>query len=181
MSLLEVLALALSLSLDTTVVSIGAGTLNRLSWLRALFIALTLSVFHVVMLVVGFLAAGAFTEGLEYARIVSFVLLLGIGLKMLFDALKKEDDDERNLLQNGPLLAVAFATSVDALVVGISLSFIGASVTLMAVALGIMTFVLSLLGVYFGMHSKRLIGPKIEILGALVLIALAFKILFTIA
>ncbi|MEA2701787.1 MAG: hypothetical protein QOE22_496 [Candidatus Parcubacteria bacterium] len=179
MSALEILLLALSLSLDAVVVSVGAGVLNRINIRKALVIAFFFGAFHAVMPLLGW-AAGYWFRGYltEYGHIVGFVLILLVALKMLRDALRQEDTArEKDILHMRVLLVLAFAMSIDALVIGITFNFLPVSVLPTSAIIGLVTFLMSLAGVYVGRRSRHLVGTKIELLGALVLVLLAFKVL----
>jgi putative Mn2+ efflux pump MntP len=75
------------------------------------------------------------------------------------------------------LLALAVATGIDALAVGITLSFITASIALAVTIIGVVTFALSYLGVCIGKRFGHFFESKIEALGGITLIAIALKIL----
>jgi putative Mn2+ efflux pump MntP len=179
MSPIEITLIALSLSLDVAVVSIGAGALNRITFGRALLIALIFAIFHAVMPIIGWLA-GYWFRGylLEYGNVIGFVLILLVGLRMLKGALTAENTEtEKNILNTRVLLVLAFATSIDALVIGISFNFLPIPVALAIMTIGVITFFMSLAGAYIGKQTKHLVGTKVELLGALALILLAFKVL----
>lgn len=179
MSLPEILLLALSLSLDAAVVAVGAGVLARVRIGQALLIAGLFGLFQGLMPLLGLLLGLGFREYLlAYGNIVGFVLLLLVGGKMLFEAFEKEDTkSERDILQLPTLLLLATATSIDAFVVGITFTFIPIDVPVAAALIGLVTFLMALLGIYLGRKSRHLLGTRIELVGAFVLIVLAFKVL----
>ena len=180
MSLPEILLLALSLSLDAAVVAVGAGALARVRVRQALLIAGLFGLFQGLLPVLGLFLGLGFRDYLfAYGNIVGFVLLLLVGGKMLFEAFEKEDvKSERDILQLSTLLMLALATSIDAFVVGITFTFIPVNVPVAVALIGLVTVLMALLGVYLGRKSRHLLGTRIELVGALVLIALAFKVLF---
>lgn len=179
MSPVEITLIALSLSLDVAVVSIGAGALNRLTFARALLIAAIFAIFHTMMPLVGWLAGSWFSVYLAaYGNIIGFVLILLVGLRMLKGALTAENTEtEKNILNTKVLLVLAVATSIDALVIGVSFNFLPVPVTLAVVTIGVVTFLMSLAGTLIGKQTHHLVGTKVELLGALALILLAFKVL----
>lgn len=179
MSFIEILLLAASLSLDAAIVSVGAGALTKVTPRRALLLAAVFGGFHAFMPLLGWLGGSLFREALmAYGNVIGFVLLLLVGLKMLKEALGKEDTDaERNAFHPGTMLLLAVATSIDVFVVGITFSFIEAPVALAITVIALVTFAASLVGIYMGARSKHVLGTKVEIVGALVLILLAFKVL----
>lgn len=179
MSPVEITLIALSLSLDVAVVSIGAGALNRLTLGRALLIAFIFGAFHAAMPLLGWLAGSWFKGPLtEYGNVIGFVLILLVGLRMLKGALTAENTEtEKNILDTKVFLILAVATSIDALVIGVSFNFLPVPVTLAVVTIGVITFLMSLAGTYIGKQTKHLVGTKVEFLGAFALILLAFKVL----
>lgn len=179
MSLPEILILAVSLSLDAVVVAVGAGALARISIGNALKVSFMFGAFQGLMPILGLLLGSLFSVYfLAYGHIVGFVLLLLVGGKMLLEAFDEENTErERNILHLRTLLILAVATSIDAFVVGITFSVVPVHVPTAVLAIGGVTFVLSLIGVYLGRSSRHLLGTRIEIVGAVVIILLAFKIL----
>lgn len=179
MSPIEITLIALSLSLDVAVVSIGAGALNKLTFVRALLIAFIFGAFHAVMPLVGWFAGSWFSDYLaQYGNVIGFVLILLVGLHMLKGAFTAEDTEpEKNILNTKVLLVLALATSIDALVIGISFNFLPIPVMLAVVTIGVVTFLMSLAGAFIGKQTHHLVGTKVEFLGALALIVLAFKVL----
>lgn len=179
MSLPEILLLALSLSLDAAVVAVGAGALARVRLSAVLRIAGLFGLFQGVMPVLGLLLGLGFRDYLlAYGNIVGFVLLLLVGGKMLFEAFEKEDTkSERDILRLPTLLILALATSIDAFVVGITFTFVPVDVPVAVALIGLVTFFMALIGIYLGRRSHHLLGTKIELVGAFVIILLAFKIL----
>ena len=181
MSPLELTLVAISLALDATVVAISAGALNTIRLRMALLIAFTFGLFQAAMPLLGYTGGIWFREYLlAYGHVIGFVLILLVGLNMLKEALGPESlEEEKNILHLKTLLVLAVATSIDAFVVGITFNFIPVSIPLALLLIGIVTFALSLAGVYLGKSSKHFIGAKIEIIGAVILILLAFKTLFS--
>ncbi|MBQ7400871.1 MAG: manganese efflux pump, partial [Lentisphaeria bacterium] len=102
------------------------------------------------------------------------LLLAGIGGKMIWDSGK----EEKVSFGIKALLLLAIATSIDAFLVGISFACLGEVHIIPEVTLiGITTFLISLGGCFGGRFSGRLLGSKCEVIGGLVLIALAVKTL----
>jgi putative Mn2+ efflux pump MntP len=178
MSLIELIVIALSLSVDVAVVSVGAGALNRVSVKRALVIAFVLGAAHGLMPLVGWGLGYWFRDYLlDYGRVIGFVLILFVGLKMLKDALTGGPEQSAELTTKA-LLILAFATGIDALVIGFTFNFLTVPVPLAALLIGGIAFAVSLVSTMIGGKGRHLIGRKVEVVGALALILLAFKVLF---
>lgn len=184
MTLTEIILIAFSLSLDAVAVALAAGALHSMTFKQAMKIALFFGAFQLLMPLVGWalgLGFGGYAKA--YGNIIGFLLLLGVGLNMLRETYKKEKNEdikhERHLAETKVLVVMAIATSIDALVVGVTFNFISVNVPLAVCLIGIITLVLSFLAVYVGGKSKHLVGNrKVEVIGALIIIGLAFKILF---
>jgi len=180
MQLGVVLFIAVGLSMDAFAVSVVTGSVYRdLKVRHALRMALFFGGFQAAMPIVGFLAGMSLKRYIEaYDHWIAFGLLVAVGGKMIYEALKIEsagkDLDPSNLLV---LLALAVATSIDALAIGISLSLLTASIVASAVIIGLVTFVLSYVGIEIGKRFGHFFESKIEILGGLILIAIGLKIL----
>ncbi|MES2931819.1 MAG: manganese efflux pump MntP family protein [Patescibacteria group bacterium] len=180
MSFVEILILAVSLSLDAAVVAVGAGALARIQPLAAFKIALLFSSFHVLMPILGLLLGFGFRDYFSsYGHMVGGGLLLLVGMQMLWESFQKEDiGRERDILRARTLLVLAVATSIDAFVVGVTFNFIPVNVPLAIGMISASAFLMSLIGVYLGRRGKRLLGNRIELVGAAVIILLAAKIIF---
>lgn len=178
MSLLELFLLALSLSLDAAVVAVGAGALARLRGGKMLLIALLFGGAHALMPILGWQLGLAFKDSLLiYSNLIGAGLLALVGLKMLYEAGQPEDKkNERDILRPRTMLLLALATSIDTLAIGFSFTFLPVEPFAASCFIGIVTFVMSYLGFYLGKRSHHLIGTKVELLGAVVLLVLAAKI-----
>ncbi len=115
-------------------------------------------------------------EGVDHW--VAFGLLAFIGGKMLYDGIKKEKTEkEPSDLKLHTLLMLAVATSIDALMVGLSFAFLQTSIFEPIVVIGAITFGLSLIGFYFGCSLGKRFGHRIKIVGGIVLILIGLRIL----
>jgi len=110
---------------------------------------------------------------------VTFGLLAFIGSKMVHDAVKKDDNGKvQGNLKLHTLLTLSVATSIDALMVGFSFAFLQTEILVPVVVIGVVTFLLSFGGFFFGCHLGRLFGNKIKIVGGIILIVIGLRILF---
>ena len=109
---------------------------------------------------------------------IAFGILGFIGCKMIYEALRMElDREEVNPLNLSVLLMLSVATSIDALAVGVSFAFLNISIVTPVLVIGIVTFLLSYLGIFVGNRLGHFFEKKIEILGGLILIGIGVKIL----
>ena len=180
MPIITIVLLALGLSMDAFAVAISFGLGMRVLHLRYAFrIALFFGVFQALMPIIGYLAGLSIRGFLEsFDHWIAFVLLAFIGAKMIYEAFVMDDDQKPMNPQNLLLLfTLAVATSIDALAVGLSLSFLKVDILQPAVIIGLITLGLSFVGVLIGQRLGHLFEKKIEILGGLILIGIGVKIL----
>ena len=99
---------------------------------------------------------------------------------MIYEAIWiKEVEKKCDPLNLVVLLGLAIATSIDALAVGISFAFLHISIISPALIIGVITFVLSLAGVFIGNRIGDRLGSKMEVLGGIILIGMGIKILLS--
>jgi putative Mn2+ efflux pump MntP len=181
MVLLTIVIIAIGLAMDAFAVSIVSGAAyKKLNIRHAFRLALFFGGFQAFMPIIGFLAGLTVKQHIaDYDHWVAFALLTAVGAKMLYESTKikpaHENSEPMNLLV---LLALSVATSIDALAVGITLSLLRISIAMAAIIIGLVTFVLSYIGVFIGKNFGHFFENKIEALGGLILIAIGFKILF---
>lgn len=180
MDIIAVLFIAFGLAMDAFAVSVTSGvTTKGLRVNGALKIAVFFGLFQAFMPLIGWLAGTGLSFAISgFDHWVAFGLLLFIGCKMIYESFKLDSAEKgRNVLDFHVLLVLAVATSIDALAVGMSFGFLDVAITLPVVVIGVVTFVLSLVGVCFGKWFGHLFENRIEIVGGLVLIGIGVKIL----
>lgn len=180
LSLLTIIFIALGLAMDAFAVSVTSGfTTKRLQVKHAMRIALFFGGFQAAMPIVGWLAGAALRNlitGVDHW--IAFGLLCAIGGKMIYESTKIEPAEKTiDPLNLYILFILAIATSIDALAVGISLSFINVAIMTPSIIIGIITFILSFIGVYIGKRFGHFFESKLEIAGGVILIAIGIKIL----
>lgn len=178
MVLLQIFLISISLSLDALSVSIAGGIKSQSSRiLHALKVATFFGAFQAVMPVIGWFigeALESFIGGIDHW--IAFGLLAIIGTKMIYEAFSSEEE-RKSFLETKTLILLSIATSIDALVVGITLSLIQIPFILSISIIGLVTFIICFLGFLFGEKLGSRFGKRIEILGGLILIAIGIKIL----
>ncbi len=180
MSLLTILFIALGLSIDCFAVSISSGiTLKCFRVKYALRVGAFFGGFQALMPVVGWLTGLSFKRYIEgYDHWIAFLLLSFIGGKMIYESaiIKKAEKscDPRNILL---VFILAIATSIDALAVGLSFSVLGMSIITPVILIGVVSFIMSIFGMYLGDKFGNIFGNKVEIVGGFILIFIGFKIL----
>lgn len=179
MSFLTNFLLALGLSMDAFAVSMSSGTTIRPFRLKdALKLAFFFGGFQALMPVLGWLGGSAISGFIsDYAPWIAFGLLVFIGGKMIYEALYGDPEGKLNSLNYSVLLVLSIATSIDALAVGISFSFLNTPILEPAIIIGCVTFFVSLCGAILGYRIGHFFEHEVEIIGGLILIGLGGKIL----
>lgn len=174
-----ILLIALGLATDAFAVSIahGIATRNR-RYTTGLALAGSFGAFQTFMPVLGWLAGLSLIELIgNFDHWLAFGLLAFVGGKMIYSARDNAEEKKENRLTAATLLVLSVATSIDALAVGLSFSFLQASITVPVVVIGTVTFFLSFGGFCFGNKLGNFVGNKIHVVGGIVLIAIGIKIL----
>lgn len=185
MSLLELFLIAVGLSMDAFAVSISNGTVIR-NRKKAVFAALMFGVFQAGMPVIGYFLGSAFADIItRYAPIIALGVLGFIGGKMIVESigdLRNKDKEQESALKEpgiGVIMIQAVATSIDALVVGVSFAAMSVSIIPAVSFIGIVTFIISLVGVFGGVKFGQLLGAKASLLGGIVLVCIGLKTFIT--
>lgn len=180
MSLFTLFVTAVGLSMDAFAVSICKGlAMKKLSMKKALIIGLWFGGFQALMPTIGYLLGTRFEQYVTAIdHWIAFVLLWLIGANMVKEALSKEEENEANdSVDVKTMFLLAVATSIDALAVGVTYAFLQVSIIPAVSFIGIITFLLSIVGVkvgnVFGMKYKS----KAELAGGIILIIMGVKIL----
>lgn len=188
MSLIELVLIAIGLAMDAFAVSICKGlTLKKLQLDKAILCGLYFGGFQALMPIIGYFLGYGFRDYIEaYDHWIAFVLLAAIGISTIRGA-QGEDEDESDIDQDSNLysdnfsfksmLPLAVATSIDALAVGVSLAFLKVNIWKAAGLIGIITFVIAMLGVKIGQTFGFRFKKKAELAGGIILILIGFKIL----
>ena len=180
MSLWELFMIAVALSMDAFAVAVCKGLSIRRAGLKySLTVGLYFGAFQGLMPFLGYLLGVNFQNTITSVdHWIAFILLGGIGINMIREALNK--DEEENLdssLTPRSMLPLAVATSIDALAVGVTFAFLKVSIVPAVSFIGIVTFVLSAIGVKIGNVFGARYKSKAELFGGVVLILIGVKIL----
>ncbi len=175
MTLLELLLIAVSLAGDAFTVSICKGlNVNKERLKSALIISLFFGIFQLLMPIVGFYLGNIFTEKIIYYNpYISTILLITIGMLIY-----KEDNDfnVNNKLKIKELIVLSLATSIDALIIGISFSFLKVNIIYSSIIIGIVTFVICFIGYYLGCFIENKVSKYSNKIAGIILICLGIKI-----
>ena len=180
MTILELFVLSFALAMDTFAVGICFGlSMPRVILRKALIIGLYFGVFQAVMPILGFFAASIFSEYIiAYDHWVAFASLCFIGGKMILGSFKNEEStNEEASVRPQIMLPLAVATSIDALAVGVSFSFLKVNILSAVLIIGATTFVISIIGVKIGNVFGARFKSKAEFAGGVILILIGTRIL----
>lgn len=181
MDYVNLLGIAVGLAMDAFAVSIAAGAFVCAIHFRSAFkLGVTFGSFQFIMPIAGwFLAVWIkdFIAGLDHW--IAFVLLAFVGGRMIREALKIKEEQEEQLavLSLRWLVALGVATSIDALIIGVTFALLGTAIVFPAIVIGIVAFIFSFFGFFLGCRLGHLFENKIEILGGVILIGIGLKIL----
>ena len=182
MNFLDLMILAVGVSMDAFAVSIAKGlAVRKLRPRHYASVGLWFGGFQALMPVIGYFLGSNFAAVVEsFDHWIAFVLLLLIGGKMLYDTLFGDDEEEEGASADfsfKTMFVLAVATSIDALAIGISLAFLKVDIWPAITIIGITTALFSI----FGLHLGKLFGcrykRRAEITGGVVLIVIGLKIL----
>lgn len=180
MELVSILLLALGLSVDSFAASVCSGlAIKKIQFFQAVKIAFFLAIFQGGMPIIGWLTGWELKDLIkDFDHWISFILLAGMGSKMIYESITaKEKDCSFNPLKLVVLIGISIATSIDALVVGLSFALIDIVIWVPAIIIGVVTFIVSMLGMLLGKKIGSKTSQKFEILGGIVLILIGLRIL----
>ena len=158
MEIYEILLIGIGLAMDAFAVSICKGlSMKKMNWKNAIIIALYFGVFQALMPLIGYFLGMTFESIVTtFDHWVAFALLTLIG---------------------GGMVVLAIATSIDALAIGITFAFFDVNIVLAVSIIGIITVIISVLGVKIGNRFGDKYQNKAQLMGGIILVLLGFKIL----
>jgi len=181
MDYLTLLGIALALAMDAFAVALATGmNLATLTGRHLFRLGFHFGLFQALMPVIGWLAGLTVQQHIAaWDHWIAFGLLAFVGGHMLWEAGSEAHEEKR---ANDPtrglsLIMLSVATSIDALAVGFSLSVLGVSIWMPAVVIGLVAGALTVAGMLLGRRAGDQWGPRVEIIGGLVLIGIGLKIL----
>jgi len=179
LGILTTIIIAIGLSVDSFAVSITCGLVKtKIVFKEAIKIALSLAFFQGAFTFIGWLFGFSIRDHiLIFDHWIAFVLLSFIGIHMIYESRKAENKKIINPLKLKVLIGLSIATSIDALIIGISFAFLETNIIITTLIIGLITFIASMLGILFGKKTGGRLGEKMEIVGGIVLILIGIKIL----
>lgn len=176
MHLAELIFLSVALGVDCLVVSFSQGlifTKNRVK--NSFALALTMGFFQGFMPLIGYIGIGFLSKYIEtYSQWLVFAIFFALGAKFIYEAFQKKEDTIC-CIGLKCLIGMGIATSIDAMVAGASLKLTNTPILLSILMIGIVSFVMSMVGFWSGNFFKNFPSKCLEILGGAILIILALK------
>jgi len=184
MNALSVVGLAFAMSTDAFAAAIGKGAaLQRPDWREALRAGAIFGTIEALTPLVGWLLGSVTVRYVaEWDHWIAFTLLAALGAHMVWAGLRPSDDDgvdlrpERHSFWN--LAVTGFATSIDAMAVGVGLAFVDVNIVWVAAAIGCATFVMVTSGIMLGRALGTAFGKRSEIAGGVILVAIGAAIVY---
>ena len=179
MGIIEIVLIGLSLAMDAFAVSICKGlSMKKMNWKSAIIISLYFGIFQAFMPVVGYFLGSTFESYVtNIDHWIAFILLSLIGGNMIKESFDSEDKKKNDKIDFKTMIVLAIATSIDALAIGITFAFFEVNLLLSISIIGIITFLLSIIGVKIGNKFGDKYQNKAELVGGLILVLLGIKIL----
>lgn len=178
MSLYELFVVAVALSMDAFAVAICKGlSIEKITFKEEATVGFYFGFFQALMPLIGYFLGTNFKSYIvSFDHWIAFILLGIIGINMIKESRENEIDDDCSLsFKNMIMLAVA--TSIDALAVGVTFAFLDVPVAPAVSFIGVVTFILSFIGVKIGNIFGAKFKSKAELMGGVILIIMGIKIL----
>lgn len=186
MSIIEIILTSIGLAMDSCTMATCLGmSIKKFNLKKAIYIAMWFGLFQALMPLIGYLLGNTFASLIyKVDHWIAFVILNFIGINMIDQNDPKEYTMRKIDFTTKEIIILAIATSIDALAVGITFSFLQINIKIAFISIGTITFLLSLIGHKIGnIISQKFLQNKYEkhisSLGGLILIGMGFKILVT--
>lgn len=179
MGFLSIVVIAVGLAMDAFAVAICKGlSMKKMNWRKGLIVGGYFGFFQALMPLIGYLLGVGFQEkvtGVDHW--IVFILLGTIGINMIKEALSKEEECKNDNVNFKEMVVLAIATSIDALAVGMTMAFLEVKIITAVLVIGIITFIISVIGVKIGNIFGDKYEKKSEFIGGVILILMGLKIL----
>jgi putative Mn2+ efflux pump MntP len=176
---LNVVGIAVGLAMDAFAVSIAAGlTLGKVTFRPAFRLAWHFGLFQFIMPIIGWWVGSTVSGHVAaYDHWLAFALLTFVGGKMFLDAFSHHDQPKVDPTRGWMLLALSVATSIDALVVGMSMAFLRVSILMPSIVIGIVAAAFTAFGIVLAARLLGNWGRLAHAIGGIVLIAIGLRVL----
>lgn len=181
MSILGLIFISLGLASDSFAVSVTNGlSVKQRRLTGALLCGIIFGLFQGLMPIIGYGLGMKFQDILQkFDHYIALILMSFIGIKMIAEVVCGKDDKNKsdNINMSWSMLIIqGFATSTDALALGISMAALNVNIIELVTIITIITAFLSAIGFLIGKRFGDKLGNKAELIGGVILICLGFKI-----
>ena len=174
MHFVEIILIAVGLAMDAFAVSVSKGLSMNKSYKKSLVIGLYFGFFQALMPLIGYFLGFSFESIVtRIDHYIAFTLLTIIGLSMVLESSEEYDDK----IGFKTMILLSIATSIDALAVGVTFAFLNVNIISSIIVIGIITLIISFLGVLIGNKFGSFFRNKAQIFGGFILIITGLKIL----
>lgn len=179
MTIIEIAVIGVALAMDAFAVSICKGlAMNKMNYKKAIIIALFFGFFQAIMPLLGYFLGNTFAKSIAAIdHWIAFILLGLIGMNMIKEARSQEEECFDDTLKIRDLIMLSIATSIDALAIGITFAFFKVPILMAISVIGIITFIICVIGVKIGNVFGEKYKSKAELVGGAILIIMGLKIL----
>lgn len=178
MSATTILLISIGLAMDAFAVAICKGlSMKKMNWNKAIIVGLYFGFFQAVMPMVGYFLGTTFEKSVtNIDHWIALILLVAIGGNMIREAIKNDSENYNDSIKVKDMVVLAIATSIDAMAIGMTFACLNIKIIRPVVSIGIITFILSVIGVKIGNEFGSKYKNKAQIAGGLILILLGIKI-----
>ncbi len=174
--------ISLGLAMDALAVSLCIGTTGQIASLRGkIRLAAHFGIFQAGMTALGWLAGETIVQYVErFDHWIAFALLGYVSINLIRSGFSKDGQAFEQDPSTGKVLVIlSFATSIDALAVGLTIALLKVPVLLAVVMIGLVALLLSALGLVAGVRLGGTFGKRMEILGGLILLGIGIRVVVT--
>ena len=169
--------------MDCLAVAIAGGiSIPLLSTRHILRASLSFGLFQAGMFTIGWFVGQTIVELIEsFDHWVAFGLLAFIGIRMIWESFRSEAGEHKTVdtTKGSTLIILSLATSIDSLAVGFSFAFINSNTYVAALIIGMVAFLISVIGFRVGIRIGEWLGRWAEILGGIILVGIGIRVLLT--
>lgn len=179
MGIIEIILLSIGLAMDAFAVSVCKGiSMKKMDWKKACIIGLWFGVFQMLMPLLGYFLGSTFESVVtNIDHWIAFILLGVIGVNMIKESFSTETENCNDNISFKTMFVLAVATSIDALAIGITFAFLQVNLIFALTSIGIITFVMSVIGTKIGNRFGIKYENTAELIGGVILVILGIKIL----
>jgi putative Mn2+ efflux pump MntP len=183
MQLIEIVVIAVGLSMDAFAISVAEGMiLHTVEPRHSLRVAAYFGISQGLMPVLGYVMGTRLRGFIDaWDHWVAFALLVIIGGKMILDTVTRFETHEpepRGESSHRRMMALAVATSIDALAVGVTLGLHADGIWAPAIIIGAITGIICTVGIHLGDRTGSVLGRYGELLGGTALCIIGIRILW---